>query len=190
MFQIFLTWIWTKIHLRGHDSASDANFGEAHIWISENCLFQLSYCSLCSNRSKPMFFVSILISSKVGWKRQWLFCLYSQILLWSYLYRVRDEGWQEPISGVLIMVPSWACFFMLVVLFRQLMVVAIDGLVAEATDYINLLVNQEKPWVSDFNERRGPKGCLLRIFISRIFGISVEAASAPCLYVSSYFPVS
>ena len=64
VFQIFLTWIWTKIHLHGHDSASDANFGEAHIWISENCLFQLSHCSFVQTDLNRCFLFLSLFHQK------------------------------------------------------------------------------------------------------------------------------
>lgn len=66
-------------------------------------------------------------------------------------------------------------------LFGMLVVVAIGGLVVEAKDYISLPVNWEKQGVSDFNLKKVPKGCLLRIFISRILATSVEAVSTPLL---------
>ena len=157
MFQIFVTWIWAKIHLHGHNSASDANFREAHIWISENYLFQISHGSFVQT-STLKFFVSILISSKAGWRRlNGCSVLYSQPLWWSYLHRVRDEAWQAHVSGILVMVHPGRVPSSPSVPFGNLMVVATGGLVAETTDYINFLVNHQKHW-----DLTLPKGEALR----------------------------
>ena len=150
VLQIFVTLVWAKIHLHGHNPASDANFGEAHIWISENYLFQLSLGSFLQ-RSTLMFSVSILISSKASWtRRNGCSVLCSQHLWGSHLHRVRDESWQAHVRGVPVMVHPGQVPSSPSVPSGKLMVVATGGLVAEATDYITFLVNHQKHRVSDF----------------------------------------